>query len=198
VEFGSAPRLGLLTQASILTTTSKVNGTSPPKRGKWVLGQLLCSEPPPPPPGVPPLPQETVPTGSVRQKFEQHRTSASCAACHSAMDPIGFALENYDAIGGYRTVDDNGFPVDASGALADGPAFSNAVELGAALAQDPEFESCLTERLFVYALGRAERTEDACVLQAALSQAEQQGTTLTALVSALGTSAAFTERRGEP
>jgi hypothetical protein len=198
VNLGTAPRMGLLTQASFLTITSKNNGTSPVKRGKWVLGQLLCSEPPPPPPGVPPLPQETVPTGSVRQKFLQHRTSATCAACHSKMDPIGFAFESYDAVGAFRSKDDNGFPVDTTGQLASGEAFSNALELETLVSKDSAFTSCMTERLFEYAVGRAQNPEDQCALDGALAAAQKQGMTLPALVTALAQSTPFIERRGEP
>jgi Protein of unknown function (DUF1592)/Protein of unknown function (DUF1588)/Protein of unknown function (DUF1595)/Protein of unknown function (DUF1587)/Protein of unknown function (DUF1585) len=197
-NLGSAPRMGLLTQASFLTITSKNNGTSPVKRGKWVLGQLLCSEPPPPPPGVPPLPQEAVPTGSVRQKFLQHRTSAACASCHSQMDPIGFAFESYDAVGAFRTKDDNGFAVDATGQLPGGEMFSSALELETLVSTDPAFPTCLTERLFEYAVGRAQNPEDQCALEGALSAAVKQGTTLPALVTALAESTPFTARRGEP
>jgi hypothetical protein len=198
VSLGNQPRMGLLTQASFLTMTSKNNGTSPVKRGKWVLGQLLCSEPPPPPPGVPPLQQEAVPTGSVRQKFLQHRTGATCASCHAQMDPIGFAFESYDAVGTYRTKDDNGFPVDATGTLPDGQAFSNALELETLISKDDAFPSCLTERLFVYALGRADVPEDQCALAGALDAAQKQCATLPALITALAESTPFTQRRGEP
>lgn len=198
INLGSAPRMGLLTQASFLTITSKNNGTSPVKRGKWVLGQLLCSEPPPPPPGVPPLPQEAVPTGSVRQKFLQHRTGATCAGCHSQMDPIGFAFESYDAVGSFRTKDDNGFAVDATGQLPTGEKFSTALELETLVSGEPGFPTCLTQRLFEYAVGRAQNPEDQCALDGALGAAEKQGTTLPALVTALAQSTPFTERRGEP
>jgi hypothetical protein len=198
VSFGDAPRLGLMTQASVLTASAKVNGTSPPKRGKWVLGQLLCSEPPPPPPNIPALVEEAVPTGSVRQKFEEHEKNTGCSGCHALMDPIGFAFENYDAIGAYRTVDDNGFDVDSSGVFPDGRTFSNAVELASDIASDPEFASCLTQRLFVYATGRRDTDADACALSDVLAAASEHGTTLGALVTALAESAPFTERRGEP
>jgi hypothetical protein len=198
LSLGTAPRMGLLTQASFLTLTSKNNGTSPVKRGKWVLGQLLCSEPPPPPPGVPPLPQETVPTGSVRQKFLQHRTSATCSGCHSQMDPIGFAFESYDAVGAYRSKDDNGFAVDSTGQLPTGESFTNALELETLVSQNPAFVSCVTEHLFEYAVGRAQTSEDQCALDGAIAAAEKQGMTLPALVTALVQSTPFTERRGEP
>jgi hypothetical protein len=196
LDAAGAPRAGLLTQASVLTVTSNTAGTLPPRRGKWVLGQLLCREPPPPPPDVPALAQEAKPTGSVRQRFEQHRTMPACAGCHMVMDPLGFAFEGYDAIGAYRTKDDNGFPVDASGKLGD-QAFASAPELAADIAKDPAFPRCLAERLFVYALGRAETSADQCAIDAAWATAAKQGGTLPALLTSLAQSLPFTQRRGE-
>jgi hypothetical protein len=134
----------------------------------------------------------------VRQKFLQHRTGATCASCHSQMDPIGFAFESYDAVGAFRSKDDNGFAVDATGQLPTGEAFSNALELETLISKDPAFPTCLTERLFMYAVGRAENPGDQCALEGALAAAEKQGATLPALVTALAQSTPFTERRGEP
>ena len=112
-------RGGLLTQASILTVTSNPTRTSPVKRGKWVLEQILGTPPPPPPPDVPELDEKKLLTGSLRQQMEQHRKNPSCAACHAKMDPLGFAFENYDAIGKIRSMDGK-FPIDTSGVLPGG------------------------------------------------------------------------------
>ena len=113
-------RGGVLTQASILTLTSNPTRTSPVKRGKWVLDQILGTPPPPPPPDVPTLPEEKQLTGSLRKVMEQHRANALCASCHQRMDPIGFAFENYDAIGAWRDKD-GGFAIDPSGVLPGRP-----------------------------------------------------------------------------
>ena len=117
VTIPNPARRGLLGQGSILTVTSYANRTSPVLRGKWVLTNIMGTPPPPPPPIVPPF-KETA-SGTVRQRMEQHRANAACAACHKVMDPIGFSLENFDAIGAWRTTDTGG-AVDASGVLADG------------------------------------------------------------------------------
>jgi hypothetical protein len=152
--YGDSPRVGLLTQASILTTTSSANGTNPVTRGHWVLSQLLCSPPPPPPPKVPNLP-DVAPAGkTLRARLEAHRANPTCASCHRLMDPIGLGLENYDAIGRWRATD-AGEAIDASGELPDGTRFSGPAELIAALAKDPRLPGCVAEKLFTYALGRA-------------------------------------------
>ncbi len=146
-------RRGLLGQASILTVTSYPNRTSPGRRGKWVLEQLLCSPPPPPPPGVEGLDEEGPFTGSIRERMEQHRADPTCRACHEAMDPIGFALEHFDATGAWRDMDGE-YAIDATGSLPDGASFDGAIELGGVLAQDPRFTRCVTEKMLTYALGR--------------------------------------------
>ena len=127
-----ANRGGVLTQASILTLTSNPTRTSPVKRGKWVLDQILGTPPPPPPPDVPSLPDEKQLTGSLRKVMEQHRANAVCASCHQRMDPIGFAFENYDAIGAWRDKDGE-FAIDPSGVLPDGQSFQGPAELKAIL-----------------------------------------------------------------
>ena len=116
----------MLTQASVLTVSSYANRTSPVLRGKWVLENILNAPPPPPPPGVPALDEAAVGvSASQREQLEQHRANPVCASCHSRMDPLGFALENYDAIGQWRDKDGK-FPIDASGRLPDGRKFTGA------------------------------------------------------------------------
>ena len=151
-------RGGLLTQASILTMTSVATRTSVVRRGEWVLSELLCSPPPPPPPNVPALP-ETVGTGTMRQRLEEHRKNPACASCHTQMDPIGFALEHYDALGRWRETD-NGEPIDASGVLPGGAKIDGEVQLAQALEKDPRFIDCATRKLFAYALGRVPAPAD--------------------------------------
>ena len=123
-------RGGLITQASILTVTSNPTRTSPVKRGKWVLEQLLGTPPPPPPPNVPTLKEEqkVLTAATVRLRMEQHRAKASCAVCHSKLDPLGFGLENFDAVGGWRDKD-GGVAVDSSGTLPSGESFRGPEEL---------------------------------------------------------------------
>ncbi|HTN77004.1 MAG TPA: DUF1592 domain-containing protein, partial [Pirellulaceae bacterium] len=149
-------RGGLLTQASVLTVTSNPTRTSPVKRGRWVLEQLLGAPPPPPPPNVPELPadEQAAAGASLRQRMEAHRKNASCAGCHAKMDPLGFALENYSAIGGFRTKDGT-FDIDPTGELPGGRKLQGAEDLKSVLKeQHVQFVRCLTEKMLVYALGR--------------------------------------------
>jgi hypothetical protein len=148
-------RGGLLRQGSFLTVSSYATRTSPVLRGKWILENVLASPPPPPPPDVPNLDEAKVGTSaSLRQQLEEHRKNTTCASCHSRMDPLGFGLENFDAIGAWRTQDGK-FPVDASGTLPDGRSFRGPGELKTILKADRvAFAECLTEKLLTYALGR--------------------------------------------
>ncbi len=156
VSLAGTPRSGILTQASVLLGTSLPNRTSPVKRGVWVLEQMLCESPPPPPPNIDIPPLMVPPAGAtIRQTLEVHRSSPMCAACHRVMDPLGFGLENFDAIGAYRTMD-NGATVDASG-LYDGKSFVGAEELASLVAGDARFARCVTEQLLTYAVGRSFR-----------------------------------------
>ena len=156
VSLEGTPRRGVLTQASVLTLTSNPTRTSPVKRGKWVLEDLLGTPPPPPPPDVPPLKEDAKnATGTLRQQMEEHRANPVCASCHARMDPIGFGLENFDGIGAYRTKEGQ-FPIDSSGKLTSGESFQGASELSNILATSKrdQFVRCLTEKMMIYALGR--------------------------------------------
>ena len=146
---------GILAQASVLTISSYSTRTSPVLRGKWILENLLNAPPPPPPPSVPALDDTKVgQSASLRQQMEEHRKNPVCASCHSRMDPLGFGLENFDAIGSWRT-EDGKFPVDASGSLPGGRSFSGPKELKALLKEDRDaFVRGLTEKLLTYAFGR--------------------------------------------
>ena len=156
-------RRGLLGHGSILTVTSYPNRTSPVLRGKWVLDNLLGASPPPPPPEVPQL-EENAPgrePRSIRERLEQHRDNPACASCHAQMDPIGFALEPFDAIGRWRSAD-GGLPIDASGALPNGASFDGPGELREALLRRPEdFVGTFTRKLLTYAVGRGLEASDA-------------------------------------
>ena len=158
VTLSDDARKGLVGQASILTVTSYATRTSPTLRGKWILENILGAPPPPPPPNVPSL-QDRGADGkilSVRQQMERHRANPACAVCHTRMDPLGFALENFDAIGHWRTTSgaDN-TPIDSSGVLPDGAKFNGPAELRTILLSRPqEFVTAVTEKLMTYALGR--------------------------------------------
>ncbi len=168
-------RGGILTHASILSVTSNPTRTSPVKRGKWVLEQILNSPPPPPPPDVPPIDEEKQLTGSLRKIMEMHRENAVCASCHNRMDPIGFAFENFDAIGGWRDKDGK-FAIDASGVLPDGRNFQGPAELKLILKEKKEmFGRCLAEKMLTYGLGRGLDYYDRCALDKIIKALGQNG-----------------------
>jgi mono/diheme cytochrome c family protein len=174
VAVTDANRRGLLGHASILTVTAQANRTSPVARGKWILENLLGAPPPAPPPNVPPL-EETDVKGTLRVRMEAHRKNPVCASCHTMMDPLGFAMENYDPLGQWRTRDDGG-PVDTAGAMPDGTKFSGVNGLREALLAKPDtFVETLTDRLMVYALGRGTEYYDApAIRQIARTAAKNQ------------------------
>lgn len=183
VELLDKTRGGLLTQASILTVTSNPTRTSPVKRGRWILEQVLGAPPPPPPPNVPELPEgETAQlTGSLRQRMEQHRSNPACAICHTTMDQLGFAFENYNAIGGFRTKDGD-FPIEPGGTLPDGKSFQGPIELKAILKeQRGKVGRNLIQKLMIYGLGRGLEPYDrrpVTKIQEALNQNEGKFSTL--------------------
>jgi len=153
VTLPDARRAGLLGHGSVLTVTSYANRTSVVQRGKWILENLLGSPPPPPPPDVPPL-ENTKVEGGLRKRMEQHRQNPVCAACHAQLDPLGFALENFDGVGTWRTTDERA-PIDASGVMPDGTKFTGPIDFREALQSRPEaLLRTLTEKLLTYATGR--------------------------------------------
>lgn len=190
-------RSGILTQASVLTVSSYPTRTSPVIRGKWVLENILDAPPPPPPPDVPALEAEAVGTAvSMRQQLEKHRSNAMCASCHSRMDPLGFGLENYDAIGRWRN-NDGAFPVDTSGVLPSGKSFNGPVELKSILKSDgPRFARGLSEKLLTYALGRGLEPHDRPAVQQIARRVEQNEYRFSELVNAIVDSVPFRMRRG--
>jgi hypothetical protein len=190
---GSA-RGGLLGQGSILTLTSYANRTSPVLRGKWVLENLLASPPPPPPPDVPALKTEGAEPGqtlTMRAAMTQHRANPVCASCHARMDPIGFALENFDAIGKWRDRD-SGSAIDASGALSDGTRFDGLPGLKKLLLDHSgEFISALAEKLLMYAAGRNLQYYDAPAVRSIVHEAARENYTFSALISGVVRSVPF-------
>jgi hypothetical protein len=191
-------RGGVLTQGSVLVSTSTPTRTSPVIRGKWILEQILGTPPPPPPPDVPPLPEQKAvnQTASLRQRFEEHRSRSECAGCHAKMDPLGFALENFDATGAWRDTDGK-FPIDASGKLTNGTAFNGARDLKRVLKSNKNFVRSLTRNLMTYALGRGLESYDRCAADAVMAQAEKQGYKFSALVVGIVTSDPFLKRKLE-
>jgi hypothetical protein len=192
VTVDSPERRGLLGQASILTVTSYPNRTSPVQRGKWVLTNILGIPPTPPPPNVPQLKNagDGVPV-SLRARMEQHRSDAVCAGCHKVMDPIGFALENFDAVGHWRSSED-GSPIDASGTLYNGAKVSGAADLDKMLASHPDvFVGVMTEKLLTYALGRGVQYYDMPAVRGIVSEARAKDYRFSALVAGIVESTPF-------
>ena len=191
-------RGGLLSQAGILTATSNPTRTSPVKRGRWVLEQLLGEPPPPPPPNVPELEENegVSTTASLRERMEVHRTNAACAGCHARMDAIGFALENYDAVGAFRT-NDGTFDIDSDGTFPDGTSFSGPAGLkDVLLVKKRDFCRCMTEKMMTFALGRGLEPADRPTIERVVDRLESQDYKVSALVAGIVTSDAFRQRRG--
>lgn len=191
-------RRGVLTHASILMLTSNPTRTSPVKRGKWILENILAEPPPPPPANVPELEEDVETLGSLREQMEQHRANESCAVCHRTMDALGFGLENFDAIGAWRDRDGQ-FEIDASGELPGDRKFDGAAELMQVLMQEKEqqFCKCLSEKLLTYALGRGLGSYDRCVIQSAVEALAENEYRFGSLVKSIVTSDPFTMREAK-
>jgi len=198
VSLKGTGRVGVLTHASILTLTSNPTRTSPVKRGKWVLENILATPPPPPPPDVPELKEGKELTGTLRQRMEQHRDNPSCASCHARMDPIGFGFENFDGIGAWRATD-SGAAVDAAGRLATGETFKGPADLVAVLStrKREEFLRCIAEKLLTYALGRGLDYPDKCAVDQIMKGLAKGQHKFSALVLEITKSVPFQMRRGE-
>ncbi len=196
VSLQGAQRGGVLTQGSVLTVSSYPTRTSPVIRGKWVLENLLGAPPPPPPPDVPELVEKGIgQTVSLRQQLEQHRASPACASCHARMDPLGFALENYDAVGKWRAQDGK-FPIDSTGMLPTGEKFNNAAELRKILLNNSgEFVLALSSKLLTYALGRGLESRDQPVVRNISRSVASRDYRFSALIEAIVESPPFKMRR---
>jgi len=190
-------RHGLLGQAAILTVTSYPNRTAPTIRGKWVLEQLLGTPPPPPPPNVPSLKDDaTTKNLTMRQRMEMHRSNPTCAVCHRMMDPLGFALENFDGLGQWRESTGNGEPIDSSGVLPDGTKFDGPTGLREVLMTKREmFVETFTERLLTYALGRGVEEYDHPVLRKITRGAASDDHRWSSIIIGIVNSAPFQMRR---
>ena len=195
-----SPRRGLLGQASILTVTSIATRTSPVQRGKFLLENIIGTPPNPPPANVPPLKENKAGAKalSVRQLMEAHRQHEPCAGCHKQLDPLGFALDNFDAIGHWRTVSESGDPIDASGALADGTKINGPASLREALLSRPNvFVGTLTEKLMTYALGRGLEYYDMPAVRAVTHEAAANNYRFSSLILGIVKSTPFEMRRSQ-
>jgi Protein of unknown function (DUF1592)/Protein of unknown function (DUF1588)/Protein of unknown function (DUF1585)/Protein of unknown function (DUF1595)/Protein of unknown function (DUF1587) len=192
-------RGGLLRQGSILTVTSYPTRTSPVIRGKWILDNLL-GVPPPPPPGEVPALKENTSIGKglpVRERLAEHRSNPACSGCHKLMDPVGFSMENYDAVGRWRTVEENK-PIDASGGLPDGSQFAGVAGLEHALLSHPEvFLGTFTEKLLTFALGRGIQSYDAPAVRRVVQEARSQDFRFSSFISGIVKSTPFQMRRSQ-
>ena len=198
VDLTTDQRGGVLTHGSVLAVSSYPTRTSVVIRGKYILDNILGTPPPPPPANVPALDDSAVGTAaSLRQQMEKHRADPICASCHSRMDPLGFALENYDAIGKWRTTDGN-FPVDSSGVLPNGQKFNGSSEMRAILSERmPDFSKALTEKMLTYALGRGLQRYDKPTIREITTGLASQGYGFQTLVREVVQSLPFQSRRGE-
>ena len=195
VSTAGTSRVGWLGTAGLLASLSHPTRTSPVLRGKWVLTNLMCEAPAPPPPNVEALaPEDTEGSLSLREQMEQHRADPVCASCHAAIDPIGFALEHFDASGAYRDMDVNGHLIDATGAFPDGSTFDGLAEMAGLLAASPKVPACMSQKVFTYALGRAPTVYDVAWLEEVGAGFEVGGYRFEALVLAIVESPAFLTR----
>ncbi len=196
-----SPRRGLLGKGAVLTVTSLPNRTSPVVRGKWVLQTILGAPPPEPPPDVPSLQEngeKVTKVRTLRERLEQHRAGAICASCHRLMDPIGFALESFDAVGRYRLFDENYEPIDNSGDYADGSKIDGLPGLRKVLmARSAQVNANVTKTLMTYALGRGVEYYDAPAVRAILRDAAPQNYRFSSIVLGIVKSAPFQMRRSD-
>lgn len=195
IALPQAGRLGFLTQGSWLMATSHRTRTSPVRRGKWVLEELLCAAPPPPPPNVEGLIEEVDQALPLRQRMEQHRVDPACAACHVNMDPIGFGLEKFDATGAHRLLD-AGEPIDSTGLLLGTTPFEDGVSMARAIRQHPNLGPCMLEKLVTFSLGRTLAPEEACLIDDIDAAAATAGYRPGAIVESIVQSPMFLNRSG--
>jgi hypothetical protein len=190
-------RSGVFTQGSVLTVSSYPTRTSPVLRGKFLLENVLNAPPPPPPPGVPALNEESAGVAqSLRTQMEQHRTNPVCASCHVRMDPLGFSLENYDAIGRWRSQDGT-FPIDPSGEFPNGRTFAGPQGMKALLRENLDaFTAAVAEKMLTYAIGRGVERYDRSTLRALTRKTAAQEYRMQALITAIVESVPFQQRRG--
>jgi hypothetical protein len=200
VELAGDRRGGILTLGSVLTVTSNPTRTSPVKRGKWIMEQILGTPPPPPPPNVPELEESDAAeaTGTLRERMAAHLTNAGCASCHRPMDALGLAFENYDAVGRWRDKDGK-FPINPAGESPSGKKFASPAELKRVLldADRELFVRCLAEKLLTYAVGRGMEYYDKCTLDDLTAATAKADYRFSALIHAITESDVFQKRRAK-
>jgi hypothetical protein len=198
VDLQDRRRGGILTSAALLMLLSDPDRNNVPRRGNYVAASILGTPPPPPPPDVPALEETKVPAEqklTLRQRFELHRSKPECMSCHVKIDPLGFSLETYDAIGRWRETDE-GLPIDAAGVLPNGRAFKGPVELKQILVErKDDFVRVMTENLLIYALGRGPQANDECVVRDAAKAAKDGGYAFSTLVLTIVKSQPFRYRK---
>ncbi len=201
ITFPDQRRRGILGQGTLLMVTSQPNRTSPVLRGKWILENILGTPPPPPPANVPPLKEQegsSEKPKTMRERMAAHRANPVCATCHNSLDPLGFAFENFDAVGQWRDVDKAYVPIDASGRLPDGTAFGSIVEFREALLRKPEnFVTTFTEKLMTYALGRIVDYRDMPTVRKIVRESSLNDYRLSSVILGITKSIAFQMRRAE-
>ena len=200
IPLADGRRGGILGHGSILTVTSYPTRTSPVLRGHWLLENILGSPPPPPPPDIPGLPErgEGGRPASVRERLEAHRKNPVCATCHAPMDPLGFALENFDAVGMWRTTGEGGDPIDASGVFPGGASFAGLAGLKTVLrSHDRELVATITEKLLTYSLGRGIEYYDMPAVRQIIRDAAREDYRWSALIQGIVKSAPFQMRRSQ-
>ena len=199
VKMKNPNRGGILTMPATLTTTSFPNRTSPVVRGVWVLERILGENVPPPPPDIPELEEQghkEIANLTLRQRTELHQSEATCRNCHKILDPIGFGLENFDAIGRWREKNNQGLVIDSAGKLPDGKTFSTPAQLKNLLAdREADLARNLTERLMAYALGRQLEGYDYIVIDQLMKKIAKDSYSFRTIISEVVTSYLFTHRR---
>jgi mono/diheme cytochrome c family protein len=196
----NASRGGLLGQGSILTVTSYANRTSPVLRGKWIMENVLGAAPPPPPPNVPPLPENKAGSKalSMRERMVQHRANPACSSCHNLMDPLGLSMENFDAIGRWRTRTESGAALDSAGSLPDGTNFEGMAGLKNALLKHPDlFATTVTEKLMTYGLGRGLEYYDAAAIRQIVRSVRNDDYHFSSIILGIVNSTPFQMRRSQ-
>ncbi len=199
VSLRDGRRAGVITQGSVLTLTSNPSRTSPVKRGKWIMENILGAPPPDPPPDVPNLDaaQKAAPDSTLRQQLELHRANPACASCHRTMDMLGFGLENYNAVGQFRQRDDK-HAIDSSGTLPNGDSFQGAMELiGVLKKRKSDFARCYTQKMLTFSLGRGLKIYDRCVVDEIVTKVEKDNYRFSTLVTEIVCSDSFRKRRGD-
>lgn len=195
-DLSQTPRRGILGHASILSMTSGASESSPVRRGVWILSHLLCDTPKDPPPGVDNLAQASKGT-TVKERLEQHRNDPSCYTCHKSIDPLGFGLESFNALGKFRENYSDGLPVDSTATLPNGKNIKDSLELNQALSEDPRFSQCVAKKFISFALGKGLLHSDRCLVNSIVEGSKTAGFKVSELIYLISKSESFTYKKGD-